>query len=120
MPKFLARKHRCARQVRVDQKTHAELGGWQRVKRLLLSQFTHKSERSSDVVGGDVAFTLYIFERHAAGQAADNHRYRQAGASNDGFAVANGRVDGNAVWGGHGESDDSDLVGLVEFGFPKR
>jgi hypothetical protein len=46
------------RQVRVDQKAHAKLGCWQRAKRLLFSQFTDKSERSPDVVDGDVVFTL--------------------------------------------------------------
>jgi hypothetical protein len=66
----LAHVDRCARQVSVDQAAHAELGCRQRVKRLLCSQFTHKSERSPDVVGGDVVFTLYVLERHAADQAS--------------------------------------------------
>jgi hypothetical protein len=60
----------CPRQVSVDQKTHAELGCWQWVKRLLLSQFTHKSERSPDVVGGDVVFTLYVLKCHAPARLA--------------------------------------------------
>ena len=80
----------------------------------------HKSERRPDVVGGDVVFTLYVLERHAAGQAAHNHRYRHAGALNDGFAVTDGRVDDDAVRGSHGHSDDSDLAGLVECGIPQR
>jgi hypothetical protein len=46
----------------------------------------------------------------------NNHRYRHAGALNDGFAVTDGRVDDDAIRGGHGHSDDSDLAGLVEFG----
>ena len=71
--------------VGVDQEAHAELGCWQRVKRFLFSQFTHKPERSPDVVGGNVVFTLYVLERHAAGQAAHNHRYRHAGALNEDF-----------------------------------
>lgn len=87
MPEFLAHADRRARQVGVDQEAHAELGCWQRAKRLLLGQFTHESERRPDVVGGDVVFMLYVLERHAAGQAAHNHRYRHAGALNDGFAV---------------------------------
>jgi len=120
MPEFVAHNDCCARQVSVDQKTHADLGCWQRVKRLLLSQFTHISERSPDVVGGDVVFTLYVLKRHAAGQAAYNHCYRQAGAPNDRFAVTDGRIDDNTVLCGHIDLDDSDLAGLVEFGFPQR
>jgi len=120
VPEFLAHVDCRPRQVSVDQKTHAELGCWQWVKRLLLSQFTHKSERSPDVVGRDVVLTLYVLECHTPGQAADNHRYRQASAPNDGFAVTDGGVDDNAVRGGHGESDDSDLAELVEFGLPQR
>lgn len=120
MPEFLARDDRCARQVSVDQKTHAESGCWQRAKRLLLSQFTHVSERSPDVVRGDVVFALYVLERHAARQAAHNHCYWQAGAPNDGFAVTDNWIDDNAVLDGHGDSDDSDLAALVEFGFPQR
>jgi hypothetical protein len=34
--------------------------------------------------------------------------------------VTDGRVDDDAVRGGHGDSDDSDLAGLVEFGIPQR
>jgi hypothetical protein len=104
----------------IAQKTRAKLGSWQRVIRLLLSQFIHKSERGPYVVGGDAVFTLYVLECHAAGQTAHNYRYRQAGALNDGFAVTDGRVDDNAVRVGHGDSDGSDLDGPVEFGCPQR
>jgi len=83
------------------------------MKRLLLSQFTHKSERSPDVVCGEVVFTLYVLECHATGQAPHNHRYRHASAPNDGFAVTDGRIDDNAVRGGHGASNNSDLAELV-------
>jgi hypothetical protein len=101
-------------QIGVDQKMHAELSCWQPVKRLLLRQFSHKPERSPDVVGGDVVFTLYVLERHAAGQAADNNRYRQSATPNHGCTVTDGRVDDNSIRGGHGDSDDSDLAGVVE------
>ena len=39
---------------------------------------------------------------------------------NDGFAVTDGRVDDDAVRGGHVDLDDSDSAGLVEFGIPQR
>ena len=93
---------------------------WQWVKRLLLSQFTDKSERSPDVVGCDVVFTLNVLESHAPRQAANKHCYRQASAPNDGFAVTDGRIDDNAVRGGHGASDDSDLAELVESSLAQR
>src|SRR5258708_6391838 len=65
VPKLGAHKDCCPRQVSIDQKAHAELDFWQWVKRLLLSQFTHISQRNPDVVGGDVVFTLYVLECHA-------------------------------------------------------
>jgi hypothetical protein len=65
VPEFLAHDDNCARQISADQKTHAELGCWQSVNRLLLSQFNHKSQRSSDVGCGYVVFRLYILELHA-------------------------------------------------------
>lgn len=101
VPKFLDDGDCRARQIGIDQKTHTELGSGQRVKRLLLHQFAHELERGTDVVGGDVIFTLDVLERHAASQAAHDHRYGQTSAPNDGLAVADGRVKDDAIWGGH-------------------
>jgi hypothetical protein len=84
------------------------------MKRLLLSQFPDESERSSDIVRGDVIFALDVLERHAPSQAAHHDCDRYASAANDGFSVGDGRVEDNAVREGHGLSNDSDLAELVE------
>jgi hypothetical protein len=74
VPAFSAHVDRCARQVSVDQEAHAELGCWQRVNRLLFSQLTHKSERSPDVVGGDVVFSCTSSNLREAGEPCSKHR----------------------------------------------
>jgi hypothetical protein len=84
------------------------------MKRFLLSQFPDESERSSDIVRGDVILALDFFERHAPSQASHHDCDRYAGAPNDGFAVGDGRIEDNAVRSGHGVSNDSDLAELVE------
>ena len=89
------------RQIGIDQEAHKKSGGRKRVKRFLLRQFGYEQQRSPDVVGGDVIFPLDFLEGHPASQAAHNHRYRQAGTSDHGFAVSDGRVENNAVRGSH-------------------
>jgi len=84
------------------------------MKRFLLSQFPNESERSSNIVRGDVVLSLDFLERHTPGQATYHDCDRYAGAPNDGFAVGDGRIEDNAVREGHGVSNDSDLAGLVE------
>jgi hypothetical protein len=84
------------------------------MKRFLLSQFPDESERSTNIVRGDVILALDFLECHAPGQATYHDRDRYAGAPNDGFAVGDGRIEDNAVRSGHGVSDDSHLAELVE------
>jgi NAD(P)-dependent dehydrogenase (short-subunit alcohol dehydrogenase family) len=84
------------------------------VKRLLLSQLPDKSERSSNIVRGNVILALDLLERHAPSQAPHHDCDRYAGAPNDGFAVGDSRIEDNAVRDGHGVSNDSDLAELVE------
>ncbi len=84
------------------------------MKGFLLSQFPDESERSTNIVRGDVILALDFVERHAPGQATYHDRNRYAGAPNDGFAVGDGRIEDNAVRSGHGVSDDSHLAELVE------
>jgi hypothetical protein len=98
----------------IDQKAHAELGARQWMKGLLLCQFPDESERSSNIVRGDVVLALDFLERHAPGQAPHHDCDRYAGAPNDGFAEGDGGIENNAVRGGHGVSNDSDLAELVE------
>jgi hypothetical protein len=84
------------------------------MKGFLLSQFPDESERSSNIVRGDVVLALDLLERHAPSQAPHHNRDRYAGAPNDGFAVGDGRIEDNAIRSGHGVSDDSHLAELVE------
>jgi hypothetical protein len=84
------------------------------MKGFLLSQFPDESERSSNIVRGDVILALDFLERHAPSQATYHDCDGYAGAPNDGFAVRNGRIEDNAVWDGHDVSNDSDLAELVE------
>ena len=49
------------------------------MKRLLLSQLPHESERSSNIVSGNVIFALYVLERHAPSQASHHDGDRYAG-----------------------------------------
>jgi len=90
------------------------------MKRFLLSQFPDESERSSNIVRGDVILALDFLERHAPSQAPHHDCDRYAGAANDGFAVGDGRIENNAVRGGHGVSNDSDLAELVEWNHQDR
>jgi len=85
------------------------------MKRFLLRQLPDESERSSNVVRGDVILALDFLERHAPSQAPHHDCDRYAGAPNDRFAVRDGRIEDNAVRDGHGVSNDSDLAELVEY-----
>jgi hypothetical protein len=84
------------------------------MKRFLLREFPDESERSSNIVRGDIMFALDFLERHAPSQAPCHDGDRYAGAPNDGLAVGDGRIEDNAVRDGHGVSNDSDLAELVE------
>jgi hypothetical protein len=63
----------------------------------LVDQFTRELQGRADVRDGQVVLPLHLFEGHAAGQAADHDRHGCAGAANDGLAVADCRIDGDAV-----------------------
>ena len=69
--------------------------------------------------GCDVVFALDVIERHAASKATHNYRHWHARTLNNGFAVIDGRGNNNPVKSSHGESDDRELNGLVEFGSPQ-
>ena len=84
------------------------------MKRFLFSQPPDESERSSNIVRGDVILALDFLERHAPRQAPDDDCDRYAGAPNDRLAVGDGGIENNAARGGHGVSNDSDLAELVE------
>jgi hypothetical protein len=62
---------------------------------------------------------LNVLERHAASQAAHDYCHWHARALDGGIAVTNGRVNNNPIKSSHGESDDRDLPGFVEFGSPQ-
>lgn len=84
------------------------------MKRLLLSQLPDESERSSNIVSGNVIFALDVLERHAPSQASHHDGDRYASTPNDGFAVEDGRIEDDSVRDGHGMSNDNDLAELVE------
>jgi|ERR1700722_4478232 len=85
------------------------------MKGFLLGQFPDESERSSNIVSGDVILALDFLECHAPSQATYHDCDRYPGAPNDGFAVGDGRIEDNAVRDGHSVSNDSDLAELVEY-----
>ena len=80
------------------------------MKRFLLSQFRDEPERSPNVVRGDVILALDFLERHASSQAPHHDCDRYAGATNDGFALGDSRIEDNAARDGHGVSNDSALA----------
>src|SRR6266513_1111473 len=63
----------------------------------LVGEFADKFERSANVLGGEVVFTLDLLESHPGGKAADNERDRHAGAANHRLAVTYGRVNDDAI-----------------------
>src|SRR5579862_1761957 len=84
------------------------------MKRFLLSQFCDESERSPNVVRGDVILALDFLERHASSQAPHHDSDGYACAPNDGFAVGDSPIEDNAVREAHSVPDDSALAVLVE------
>src|SRR6266404_2868814 len=84
------------------------------MKGFLFGQFADESKRCSNIVRPDVRLALDFLERHAPSQATYHDCDRYAGAPNDGSAVGDGWIEDNAVRGGHGVTNDSDLAELVE------
>ena len=87
------------------------------MKRFPLRQFGYELERSPDVVGGEVVFTLDFLEGHPARQAAHDDRYRQAGASDYRFAMSDGGIENDVVRRSH-RGNNIRLDGRVEIGDP--
>jgi hypothetical protein len=77
-----------ARHIRVDQKAHAVLSGGNWVKRLLLSKLADESERRSNIISSQIV----------SGEAPDHDRHRNTCAPNDGFPVADSRIQTLSEW----------------------
>jgi hypothetical protein len=103
-----------ARHICVDQKAHAVLSGGKWVKRLLLGKLADESERRSNIPSSQIVLALNFFKCHAAGEAPDHDRHRNTRATNDGFPVANSRIDNDAVLSLHGDSNITGFAQLVE------
>ena len=63
----------------------------------LFREFADQLKSGPDIFLGKLIFLPHLFKGHAASQADDDERNRHPHATNDGFAVANGRVNDNAV-----------------------
>ena len=84
------------------------------MKRLLLGKLTNESERRSNIISSQVVLALNLFKGHAPGEAPDHNRHRNTRATNDGFPVANSRIDNDAALSLHGDSNSTGLAQLVE------
>jgi hypothetical protein len=71
------------------------------MKRFLPSQLCDESERSSNVVRGDVILALDFLEGHASSQAPHHDCDRYACAPNDWFAAGDSRIEDDGVRNGH-------------------
>lgn len=85
------------RKIGVDQEAHAELTGRERMKRFLFYQVARKLQGSADVRRREIVLAFDFLESHAAGKASDYDRDGHAGAADDGFSVADGRIDDDMV-----------------------
>jgi len=101
------------RHICVDQKAHAVLSGGKWVKRLLLGKLADESERRSNIISSQIVFALNFLKSHAAGEAPDHDRHRNTRAPNDGFPVADSRIDNDAVLSWHGHSNTTGFAQLV-------
>lgn len=80
------------------------LNRWERVERFLFRQVGYEFKRSADIVGSEIVLTLNFLESHPPCQAADDYRHGQAGTSNHGFTVNDGRVQDDSIqWRHRGE-----------------
>ena len=85
-----------ARHVGVHEKAHGLRG--EQMKGLLFGQIADVFEGGADVFHGQVVFLPQLLKGHAAGEAADHERDGHSRATDDGLAVADGRVNDNAVF----------------------
>jgi hypothetical protein len=97
MPEFRQRANRRARHVSVEEETHAESDGWQRMKRFLFSQLSYEFQSCANIIRRKIVFTLDLFKGHATGQAAYDHRYRHSRATNNRLAMMGGRIQDDAI-----------------------
>lgn len=80
------------RQVGINQETHGQRSGGQRMVDLLLDQFFGVADGCANVFWSQVVLPANLVETHAAGEAAENASDRHPCASNHRFAVLNFRV----------------------------
>lgn len=67
------------------------------MERFFFSEFGNEFKSGANVLHGKIVFLLDLIEGHAASEAAHNERHRHACAPNDGFAVADCRINDNAI-----------------------
>jgi hypothetical protein len=101
---------RRARHVGVHEEAHGLRG--ERMEGFLFGQFAHEFEGGADVFHGEVVFLPQLLKGHAAGEAAHDERNGHPRATDDGLAVADGRINDNAFVSVHGQTDN-----LSAFGF---
>jgi hypothetical protein len=93
---------RRARHVGVHEEAHGLRG--KRMEGLLFGEFANEFEGGANVFGGEVVFLPQLLKGHAASEAADNYRHRHPCASDNGFAMTDGRVNDDAVLSVHNSS----------------
>jgi hypothetical protein len=86
---------RRARHVGIHEEAHGLRG--EQMKGLLFGEFANEFEGSANVFGSEVVFLSQLLKGHATSKAADNKRDRHPCASDNGFAVTDGRVNDDAV-----------------------
>jgi hypothetical protein len=102
------------RGICVDQKAHDALSGGKWVKRLLLGKLADESERRSNIINSQIVLALNFFKGHPPGEAPNHDRHWNTRATNDGFPVADSRVDNDTVLSLHVDSNITGFAQLVE------
>ena len=87
--------HGRARHVGVHQKAHASRG--EQVEGFPIGEPSDEFERGTNVFRRQVIFLSHFVKGHAARQTANNERNGHARAANNRLAMANGRVNDDAV-----------------------
>jgi hypothetical protein len=101
-------------QICVDQKAHTALSGGKWVKGLLLGKLADESGRGSNIISSQIVLALNFFKSHPAGEAPNHGRHWNTRATNDGFPVADSRIDNDAVLTLPGDSNITGFAQLVE------
>jgi hypothetical protein len=91
----LKRSDNRARQVGINEE--ANCLRWERMETLLFRQFANKFECSADVVHAQVVLAFDLLKGHTASEASNHERNRHPGATDDGFAVADCRINNNSI-----------------------